>query len=330
VVALLLILESAWSAPAATRLQVATSGGANTVMAVIARQLGYFRALDLDVVLFEAGGGNNAVSTVVGGDAQIGVVGIRNASKPVEKGQPLKVIATDTSLFTQYIVVRPDLPAGRGIEPSSPLSEKGKVLLGFKVGVNDIGGSTGEFARYALAAAGYGDRAATIININSAAARLSALKGRRIDAIVAQPPEPETAVVQGFGTVLVDPARDLPDLGPLTSDVHVVRADFLGANGAVVRNYLLALERARRLVKSDPEAAKRAYYDHQRQESQGNAVDPKIADLAWKTTQLAVPDALATSPEQYANAQKFFRIAPSVTYERLIDNSAAEAVVKGE
>jgi ABC-type nitrate/sulfonate/bicarbonate transport system substrate-binding protein len=319
-------LAAGHSSAQAAKLQIATSGGSGIAAAAIAFQLGYFREMDLDVTLFNAGGGNNAVSTVVGGDAQIGIVGIRNASKPVEKGQALKLIAADSAAFSQYIVVRPDLLAKGEIGPASTLAEKGALLQNLKIGVNDVGGSTGEFARYALAAAGYGDRAATIININSSAARLTALKRQRIDAIVAQPPEPESAVAQGFGAVLVDPTRDLPEIGKIVSDVQIVRADFLIKNRSVIRNYLQAVDRARRLSKSDSATAKKAYYDYQRQESQGNGLDPKIADSAWKDLLLNVPESLATSREQYANAQRFFKIPASVTYEQFVDNSLAESI----
>lgn len=324
------VISAGGNAAASDKLQIATpSGGSTAIFSAIASQLGYFKAVDLDVVIFDAGGGNNAVSTVVGGDAQIGVVGIRNASKPVERGQPLKLIATDTVVFSQYIVVRSDLFAKSGIKSGATLTQRGAQLRGLRIGVNDVGGSSGEFVRYALAAAGLSDRAASIININSTVARLTALRAGRIDALVGTPPEPETAVAQGFGTVLIDPTRDLPELGKLTSNVHIVRADYLSSHPAVVRRYLQAVERAFRLTRSDPEQAKKAFYDYERQESQGNALDPAVADLAWKDILFSFGDTLVTSREQYANAQKFFKIPASVTYEKFIDNAVLQNLNAG-
>jgi len=327
--ALLAVIPLARGADTADKLQVATpSGGSTAILSAIASQLGYFKAVDLDVAIFDAGGGNNAVSTVVGGDAQIGVVGIRNASKPVERGQPLKLIATETTVFSQYIVVRPEILA-KADTGGWTLAQRGARLRDLKIGVNDVGGSSGEFARYALAAAGLGDRAASIINLNSASARLSALKAGRIDGLVGSPPEPEIAVAQGYGTILVDPTRDLPELGQLSSNVHIVRADYLSSHRTVVRRYLQAVDRALRLARSDPDGAKRAFYDYERHESQGNELDPVIADLAWKDIVLSFGDALATSPDQYANAQKFFKIPPSVSYQQFIDNSVIESLASG-
>jgi ABC-type nitrate/sulfonate/bicarbonate transport system substrate-binding protein len=136
-------------------------------------------------------------------------------------------------------------------------------------------------------------------------------------------------VVQGFGAILVDPSRDLPEVGKLAFNVHVVRADFLSNSRPVLDRYVQAVEHARRLIKSDPEAAEKAFYDYERRESQGNALDPKIADLAWKDALAIIPDTLATSREQYANAQKFFKIPASVTYEQFIDNSIVEGIAAG-
>lgn len=315
---------------ASDNLQIATpSGGSSAVFSAIAAQLGYFKALDLDVTIFDAGGGNNAVSTVVGGDAQIGVVGIRNASKPVEHGQPLKLIATESIVFAQYVVVRADLFGKSGIKNGATLAQRGAQLRGLKIGVNDVGGSSGEFARYVLAAAGLSDRAASIINLNSTAERLTALRAGRIDALVGTPPEPEVAVAKGYGAVLVDPTRDLPELGKLTSNVHVVRADYLSSHPTVVRRYLQAIYQAFRLTHSDPERAKKAFYDYEQQESQGNALDPVIADLAWKDILQGFGDTLTTSREQYANAQKFFKIPASVTYDEFIDNSVLRDLSAG-
>lgn len=326
----LALADGASPATAADKLQVATSGGGTTAAAAaIAFQLGYFKDAGLDVVLFDAGGGNNAVSTVVGGDAQVGIVGIRNASKPVEKGQPLKLIGTETKGFNQYIVVRRDLIDKSGVKPASSLIERGAVLRGLKIGVNDIGGSSGEFARYVLAAAGFGGRDATIINLNSAGARLTALKGNRIDAIIASPPEPETAFAGGYGATLVDPLKDLPEIGRLTSTVHIVRDDYLRQNAAVVKKYLQAVERSRGVIKTDPEAAEKAFYAFLARESRGAELPSDVADLAWRNTLPAFSDTLATSREQYANAQKFFRIPAAVTYEQFIDNSVVDSLTAG-
>jgi ABC-type nitrate/sulfonate/bicarbonate transport system substrate-binding protein len=321
--ALTLALSLSGPTLAATKLTVASpSIGSSNAPTVIAIQKGFFKDADLEVTVFGAGGGNNAVSTVIGGDAQIALVGIRNASKPVEKGQPLKIIALETKGLAQVIFVRADLYKESGLKPTSTLAEKGAFLKGKRIAVNDLGGSSGEFARYVLAAAGLGERDATIVNINSEGARQSALKAGKIDGIVATSPAPETAVVGGYGAVLVDPNLDLADIKDVASTIHVVRADFLEKNRDVLQRYVDAVERGRKFIKSNPEEAKRAYYTYVQAEAQGSAEpDSKVADLAWKNVQANFGDSLVLTRQQYANAQSFFKIPDSVTYEKIIDNS---------
>ncbi len=319
------------SAPArgAERLQIATSaGGSSAIAAAVAKQLGYFEAEGLETTLFDSGGGNNAVSTVVNGEAQIGIVGIRNASKPVEKGMDLKLIGVDTNALTQYIFVRSNL-----FDPANAprtLAEKGALLRGKKIAVNDIGGSSGEFARYTLAAAGLGEREATILNINSAAARLTALKAGRIDAIVGSAPEPETAITEGYGRILVDPVKDVPEISDIASTVQLVRADYLATHATILHRYLVALDKARQLVRTEPEKAKAAYYDYMRVEANGVELAPVVKDLAWASVVSATAPSPILSVGEYERAQQFFKIPGTVSYEKFVDNALARSVFPAE
>ena len=313
------------NANAAEKLLVSTaSGGASAVAATIAKELNLFGEAGLDVSLFDGGGGNNAVSTLVNGEAQLSIVGIRNASKPVEKGLDLKLIGVDTTSLTQLIFIRSDL-----VDPAKPpqtLAEKGALLKGKKIAVNDIGGSSGEFARYMLAAAGLGEREATILNINSSAARLTALRAKRIDAIVGSSPEPETAVLEGFGRVLVDPVKDIPEIRDIASTVQLVRTDYLKSHTAVVKAYLGAIEKARQVLRSDPDKAKTAYYAYLKREANGIELDPKIRDLAWTTVTAATAPSGVLTPGQYQRAQQFFKIPASITYDAFVDNTIASSL----
>jgi ABC-type nitrate/sulfonate/bicarbonate transport system substrate-binding protein len=319
------LLGSAQAGEAAQKLLVSSaSGGASAVAATLAKELRLFDEAGLDVTIFDAGGGNNAVSTLVNGEAQISIVGIRNASKPVEKGIDLRIVGVDTNALTQAIFVRADL-----VDPAHPpqtLAEKGALLRGRKIAVNDIGGSSGEFARYVLAAAGLGEREATILNVNSAAARLAALRAGRIDAIVGSSPEPETATVQGYGRMLVDPVKDVPEIRDIASTVQVVRADYLRQNETVVKAYLGAIEKARQVLRSDPQRAKAAFYVSLAREANGAELDPAIRDAAWESVVAASAPSSVLSPGQYERAQRFFRIGESVSYDRFVDNTLARAV----
>jgi putative hydroxymethylpyrimidine transport system substrate-binding protein len=324
------IAATLWSpARAADSLQIASSSiGSSDTPVIIAYQLGYFRDAGLDVTLFDAGGGNNAVSSVVGGSAQIAVVSIFNGSKPVEKGQKLKVIGVDTVGFSQILFARTAVLKGSGIDRNSPTLAKAKFLQGKKIAVNDIGGGSGNFVHQLLEAAGLTDRDATIININAPTARLAALKAGRIDAIVGTPPEPETAVVDGYGTMLLNPLTDMPETGPIASTVDVVRADYLAQNRAVLLRYETAVQRGRKLITTDSAAAAKAYYAYIANDARGALMKPAIQDMTWNDLKSSFATTPVLDRAQYANSQKFFKIAPGVTFETYVDNSLAEQVSK--
>jgi NitT/TauT family transport system substrate-binding protein len=311
---------------AAESLQVASPGiGSSAAPTAVAIELGYFRDVGLDVTLFDSGGGNNAVATVLSGDAQLALVGLRNASKPVAKDQPIKIIGVDTQGFQQAVVIRTDLFRKDGLTANAPLAKKGAALKGLRIAVNDIGGSSGDLARYALAAAGLGERDATILNINSAAGRQVALKAGRIDALVDTPPGPEIATDRGYGTVLVDPAKDLPSLGILAASVEIVRTDYLHEHKAALVRYVQAVNRARSLIRTNSALAEKAYYEFLRDQNQASLLSDKVNDEAWKDSLPAFSASLVLTPRQFENSRKFFDIPASVTFDKFVDNSLAEA-----
>jgi ABC-type nitrate/sulfonate/bicarbonate transport system substrate-binding protein len=325
----MLFMPVGYKAFAADSLVVASANiGSSDTPVIIAKQLGYFKDTGLDVTIFDAGGGNNAVSSVIGGSAQIALVSVFNASKPAAKGQPLKIIGVDTQGFGQYLFVRSALLKGSKVAEASTLADKAKFLQNKTIAVNDIGGSSGAFARQILAAGGLTGRDAKIININSPGARLTALKIGRIDAIIGSPPEPETAIVGGYGTMLVNPLKDLPSIGRIASSVEVVRADFLEKNSAVLLRYEAAVQRGRKLIQTNPTAARDAYYAYISSDARSSLLNPQIEARAWDDMLPTFAATPVLEPTQYASAQTFFHIPESLTFEIFVDNSLAQQVVQ--
>jgi len=96
-----------------------------------------------------------------------------------------------------------------GLKPDSPLPAR---IAALNVAVNDIGGSAGDFVRELLRRGGLGERDAVLINISSRPGRLAALKAKRIGALVGYAPGPETAMIEGYGEILIDSATDIPEI----------------------------------------------------------------------------------------------------------------------
>jgi ABC-type nitrate/sulfonate/bicarbonate transport system substrate-binding protein len=116
----------------------------------------------------------------------------------------------------------------------------------------------------------------------------------------------------------------------VASTIHIVRQDFLEKNRDVLQRYVDAVDRGRKFIKSNPEEARVAYYTYVKAEAQGSAdPDSKVADLAWKNVQANFGDSLFLTRQQYANAQSFFKIPDSVTYEKIFDNSLTKSTAAG-
>ena len=188
------------------------------------------------------------------------LVGIKLASQAVEKGQSLKVVGTAIQGFPNYVIAQRAQYLASGLTASSPLAAKAAFLKHKTVAVNDIGGSSGEFARYALGAGSIPVSEVTLINMTSTAGRLAALKRGRIDAIVGGQPEPETAQAGGYGVMPINPKVDLPGLNRLDYMVQVVREDYLKQNPGIVERYLRGIRRSEDLIRSHPDDAKQAFF----------------------------------------------------------------------
>lgn len=310
------------------KLEVVTSTtGVLFGTAYIAKKLGYFDEVGLDVSIYDGNGGSNAVAAIVGGSAQIGIVGLKNMSQAVLKGQSLKAIGTGVQGFPNALVVRSELLKDAKVNADSSLADKGAVLRDRVIAVTDIGGSSGEFARFILKQAGLPADKATIINLNSIAGQLASLKAGKIDAFVNGSPTIETAVRDGYGTALVVPSRDLKDITAFEYTVQAVRADFLKQNPDIVERYLKALDKAIKVSRNDPEKAKAAVFAFlAEQASTDNAYPAEIQDLAWTNTLAYFPTSVALDDAKLTASRAFFGVSETLDNAALTDNTIARKV----
>jgi ABC-type nitrate/sulfonate/bicarbonate transport system substrate-binding protein len=318
---------------AAEKLSVVTSStGFLYVTTYIAKQKGYFADAGLDVTVYDGSGGSNAVAAIVGKSAQIGAVGVKNASQAVEKGVPLKIVGTGTRGFPLAVTVRRDLPGLDKLAKNAPLAARGALLRKHIVAVTDIGGSSGGFVRYLLAKAGVPDKDVTVININSPAGMLANLRAKKIDGFVESPPMGEMAGAAGYGFPLVVPNRDIPEIASMEYIVQVVREDYLKEHAAAVEGYLKGIRRAQQLAAAQPDEARKAFFDYMKAVGSGKGMklDADVEKLMWDGNTSAIPDTVAISPKSMAATRAFFKVSDKVTDAVFVDNSIADRIMAGE
>jgi NitT/TauT family transport system substrate-binding protein len=315
---------------AADKISVVTSStGFLYATTYIAKQMGYFSAQGLDVAVYDGSGGSNAVAAIVGGAAQIGAVGVKNASEAVVHGVPLKIVGTGIRGFPLVLTVRKDLPGIAQLSPTATLAARGALLRGHIIAVTDVGGSSGGFVRYMLDKAGIPQKEVTVININNPAGMLANLKAKRVDGIVESPPMGEIAVVGGYGFPLVVPNRDIPEISNMEYIVQVVREDYLKKNPEVVKRYLQGIRQAQELVSEHPDQAKKAFFDYMKALGSGKGMnlDVQVEDLMWEGTSQAIPNTLVVGEANMAATRKFFHVSDKVTDAAFIDNAMAQAIM---
>jgi ABC-type nitrate/sulfonate/bicarbonate transport system substrate-binding protein len=315
------------SAFAAEQVRVAVSSTSLFFASTyVAKQMGYFDAAGLDVTIVDVGSGSNVIASVVGGSAEMGNAGIKNISQGIEKGQSLKAFGSSLKGFPNFLVVRDGFMEENGVKQNSPLKDRIASIKGKSIAVNDIGGSAGDFVRELLRRGGLGERDATLINISSTPGRLSALKTKRVDALVGYAPEPETAMIEGFGSILIDSASDIPEVKSIAYIMHFSQQRFLQEKPAVAEAFIRAVARAVKLMKDDTATARDAFFAQMEAKSFGTKTDKKLAELQWQNMRPYFPTVMATTPAEIAGARKFFHIPDAQTDDALIDNSIAARV----
>jgi NitT/TauT family transport system substrate-binding protein len=324
---LMVALASTFAASAfgADKLKVVTStAGIIFSPAYVAQQQGYFKEEGLDVEVADGNGGSNAVAAIVGGSAQIGFVGIKNASQAVVKGQPLKVVATGIRGFPQAIVLQKSLVEAAHLKPDASLAEKGALLRNKIIAVSDIGGSTGDFARFVLRQANIPADQVRLINIASIQGQLAALKAKRIDGFVNASPATEMAVAGGYGVDLILPSRDLKDATDFEYTVQIVREDLIKSHPELVERYLRGMQKALDFIRANPDAAKKSAYAFLSDQAETNdTYPPAIRDAAWKNTLPYFPVTVALDNSKLAAARAFFDISDRAPDSILVDNALA-------
>ncbi len=326
VIAVLLCAASG-AAFAADQVRIAVSSTSLFfASAYVAKQMRYFEEQGLDASVIDVGAGSNVIASVVGGSAEFGGAGIRNISQGIEKGQALKAFGSSLKGFPNFLVVPKGFLEQAGLKPDSPLPARIAALKGKNVAVNDIGGSAGDFVRELLRRGGLGERDAVLINISSTPGRLAALKAKRIDALVGYAPEPETAMIEGYGEILIDSATDIPEIKTIEYIMYFGRASLVQDKPDVVERLMRALARATKLMQDDTAVARDAFFAQMAAKAFGAKTDPKLAELQWNNMRPYFATAMPITDAGMAGARKFFHIPDSISDAALIDNSFARRI----
>ncbi|HEY7068387.1 MAG TPA: ABC transporter substrate-binding protein [Chloroflexota bacterium] len=224
----------------------------------VARSKGYFteEGMDADVTIVE--GGNAATQAIVGRSAQFALSDTGEVTQANDKGVNLVSIETVMGKLTMNLVMRNDLAAQLGLSRQSSTDARLRALKDRTIGITSPGAATEVFSSYYLRTQGLDpDRDAKMVAVGGGPSLLAALKQGQIDAFMLSPPVPETAVADGYGTLLVSASQgDVPQLNEFAYEVLYARKDYLDQNRDTARHVARAIARGNNFTLDHTDAAR--------------------------------------------------------------------------
>jgi NitT/TauT family transport system substrate-binding protein len=239
VVPLVAVLFSAGSAMAAEKLRVGYLRVMDDAQAIVAQEGDFYKKAGLDTELIEFKSGTDLIKAIVGGQADIGVLGFTNAVAWASKGADLKVVGGAQQGY-HSVVAR----EGSGIETIADL--KGKTLASQREG------STADvvFRSVVLKEGNLKPTDVDIMGVSPAVA-VQSLVGERVDAAFLF--EPYDRIAQ-----LVAPVKQIYEIGqtwPFPCMVVITSGEILEKRKDAVWKALDAQKEAIDLLQNQPAEA---------------------------------------------------------------------------
>lgn len=239
VMPLVAALFSAAPAFAAEKLRIGYLRVMDDAQAIVAQEGGFYKKAGLDTELIEFKSGTDLIKAIIGGQADVGVLGFTNAVAWASKGADLKVVGGAQQGYHSLVARE-----GSGIESIADL--KGKTLASQREG------STADVVLKGVVLK-EGNLQPTDVEIMgvSPAVAVQSLVGERVDAAFLF--EPYDRIAQ-----LVAPVKQIYEIGqtwPFPCMVVITSGDILDKRKDAVWKALDAQKEAIDLLKNKPEEA---------------------------------------------------------------------------
>lgn len=202
----------------------------------IARESGIFKKNNLDFELVYIQSAGAATAAMIGGDAEVGILGVVGIARAYIQGaQDFAIIGTIKNILTHSIVAGPEI--------KRPQDLKGKII-----GVTRIGSNSHYFALQALPRFGLDLKDVTFRQTGGDIAGLAALSNGTVHAMAILT-YGQSAIAQGFHYVIYGPDLRIP----YAAASLTTRRSVLTRRPQVVGAYMRSLAEAAKVFHTDKE-----------------------------------------------------------------------------
>jgi NitT/TauT family transport system substrate-binding protein len=202
----------------------------------LADRAGLWAKNGLEVEMKQVQGGPLAMVALTNREAQFSGVASTDPVIGWDKGIKTLTICAFTGALDMQITARNDWMSRVGRSPKSPLEERLKSFKEARVGASTIAGGPAQYTRYLAKTVGLDpDRDMKIVAVGFGAARMAALRTNQVDLTVGSAPESDQVELEGFGSLYLDCAHEVPIFREFPYTVAVVTPQFANEQPDVVR-----------------------------------------------------------------------------------------------
>lgn len=219
---------------------------------------GYFADQGLDVSIEHLKNGNLAMSTLLGGQAQIVISSPPSLVAAAAKGQKVVAVAPICQGLPFHIYINKATAEAHNLTPDMPLEARIAGLKGLKLGTSGPGSGFDVMTRYLLKQyAGLDPDKDVSIQSLGGETTVPALVNGQIDAAMMNTPNGPTAVDSGKVISLIDLHKEVPVFGTQLCEAVMTTESYLAGNEEILTKVIAGLQAANKVLQSDPEAAKK-------------------------------------------------------------------------
>jgi NitT/TauT family transport system substrate-binding protein len=269
----------------------------------VAKEGGLFEKEGLQLDWVDVGTGPRSTAAVMGGSADIAVIGLFEVIRSASEGAGLVAICSNFNTYPQTLTLTNEAIGKAGITPGMNIDEKVKRLKDMRIGISSPGSTTDALIRSVLLARGYDpDKYVTLQPLGGNTALYAAFKQRVIDGFVWTAPEPQLAMLENLGQIVVDPlSGETPEFKGVVFSVMVSSRDTIKARPQVLRGAVRAMAAAMKLIHENPDKARELT-----RRSFPN-VNEQAFNLGFKQYLVGIPKSPVTTPEEVTRTTEWRR-----------------------